>query len=149
MVRNKWKEVIEDEINSLKKRKMFTNVMPTPPRTFPVGFKWVFVQKRNKNNKVVRYKARLIAQGFMRRPDIYFNETYSTVLNVITFWYLISLAIQKHLSLQLMDVITAYLYGSLDSDIYMKVSDGISASNTNANCNMYCVKPGKSFYGLK
>jgi hypothetical protein len=85
MVRNKWKEVIEDEINSLKKRKMFTNVMPTPPRTFPVGFKWVFVRKRNENNKVVRYKARLVVQGFMRRPDIYFNETYSTVLNVITF----------------------------------------------------------------
>jgi hypothetical protein len=32
--------------------------------------------------------------------------------------------------------VTAYLYGSLDSDIYMKVSDGIPVLNIHANCNM-------------
>ena len=67
----------------------------------------------------------------------------------ITFRYLISLAIQKRLSMQLMDVVTAYLYGSLDSDIYMKVPDGISIPNESANCNMYCVKLKRSLYGLK
>jgi hypothetical protein len=60
----KWKDAIEAELNSLKKRKVFTDVMPTPPRIFHVRFKWVFVQKRNKNNEVVRYKARLVAHGF-------------------------------------------------------------------------------------
>jgi hypothetical protein len=70
-------------------------------------------------------------------------------MNGITFRCLISLAIQNHLSLQLMDVMTAYLYGSLDSDIYMKVPDGISVPNTNANRNMYCVKLVNSLYGLK
>jgi hypothetical protein len=39
-----------------------------------------------------------------------------------------------------MDVMTAYLYGSLDSDIYMKVPDGILVSNMHVNHNMYCVK---------
>ena len=48
-----------------------------------------------------------------------------------------------------MDVVTAYLYGSLDSDIYMKVPDGIQIPNPNANRNMYCVKLKKSLYGLK
>ena len=67
----------------------------------------------------------------------------------ITFQYLISLAVQNHLSMQLMDVVTAYLYGSLDSDIYMKVADGIQILNPNANHNMYCVKLQKSLYGLK
>jgi hypothetical protein len=38
---------------------------------------------------------------------------------------------------------------SLDLDIYMKVPDEISVSNTNANRNMYCVKLIKSLYGLK
>jgi hypothetical protein len=146
---NKWKDAIEVELNSLKKRKVFTKVIPTPPRIFPIGFKWVFIQKRNKNNKVARYKVRLVAQGFMQRPDIDFNETYSPVMNGITFWYLISLAIQNHLSLQLMDVVTAYLYGSLDSDIYMKVPDGILVLNMHAIHNMYCVKLVKSLYGLK
>jgi hypothetical protein len=33
---NKWKEAIEAELNSLKKRKVFTEVMHTPPKIFPV-----------------------------------------------------------------------------------------------------------------
>jgi hypothetical protein len=36
---NKWKEAIEAELNSLKKRKVFNDVIPTPPRIFSVGFK--------------------------------------------------------------------------------------------------------------
>jgi hypothetical protein len=48
-----------------------------------------------------------------------------------------------------MDVVTVYLCGSLDSDIYIKVPNGISVPNTNANRNMYCVKLVKSLYVLK
>src|SRR5688500_6911953 len=61
-----------------------------------------------------------------QNPGIDYNETYFPVMIGITFRYLISLAVQNHLSLQLMDVVTAYLYGSLDSEIYMKVPDGIN-----------------------
>jgi hypothetical protein len=85
----------------------------------------------------------------MQRPDIDFNEIYSPVMNGITFQYLISLATKKRLFLQLMDVVTTYLYGSLDSDIYMKVSDGISVPNANVGRNIYCVKLNKSLYCLK
>jgi hypothetical protein len=67
---------------------------------------------------MVRYKAQLVAQEFTQRPDIDFNETYCPVMNIIIFRYFISLAIQNHLSLLLMDDVTAYLYGSLHSDIY-------------------------------
>jgi hypothetical protein len=48
-----------------------------------------------------------------------------------------------------MDVVTAYLYGSLDSNIYMKVPDGNSILNTQANSNIYSVKLVMSLYGLK
>jgi hypothetical protein len=48
-----------------------------------------------------------------------------------------------------MDAVTAYLYGSLDSDIYMNVPDGIPVPNMHINHNMYCVKLVKSLYGLK
>ena len=146
---NKWKDAIETEIASLTKREVFSAVLPTPPGVHPVGYKWVFVRKRNENNEVVRYKARLVAQGFTQRPGVDFNETYSPVMSGITFRYLISLAVQNRLSMQLMDVVTAYLYGSLDSKIYMKVPDGISIPNPEANRNMFCVKLQKSLYGLK
>jgi hypothetical protein len=74
-----------------------------------MGLKWVFVRKRNENNEVVRYKARLVAQEFTQRPDIDFNETYSLVMSGITFQYLIYLVVQNRLSIQLMDIVTAYL----------------------------------------
>jgi hypothetical protein len=97
----------------------------------------------------VRYKVRLVAQGFTQSPDIDFNETYSPVMNRITFRYLISLATQKHLSLQLMDVVITYLYGSLNSNIYINISDVIYVPNANVGRNMYYVKLNKSLYGLK
>jgi hypothetical protein len=48
-----------------------------------------------------------------------------------------------------MDVVTAYLYESLDSDIYMKVSYRISVPNANVGHNIYCVKLNKLLYVLK
>ena len=80
----------------------------------------MFVQKRNENNEVMRYKVRLVAQGFSQRPGIDFDQTYSPVMDGITFHYIISLAANMNLNMQLMDFVTAYLYGSLDAHIYMK-----------------------------
>jgi hypothetical protein len=42
---NWWKEAIEAELNSIKKRNVFTDVVPTPLRIFRVGLKWVFIRK--------------------------------------------------------------------------------------------------------
>jgi hypothetical protein len=88
---SKWKVAIEDELRSLTKRGVFTAVIPTPRHISPVGAKWDFVRKRNENNEVVRYKVRLVAQGFTQKPDIDYDETYSPVMSGITFRYLISL----------------------------------------------------------
>lgn len=79
---SKWKDAIEAELNSLNKRKVFGPVVRTPKDVKPVGYKWVFVRKRNENGEVARYKARLVAQGFSQRPKIDFDETYSPVVDV-------------------------------------------------------------------
>jgi hypothetical protein len=47
-----------------------------------------------------------------------------------------------------MDVVTAYLYRSLDLDIYMKAPDEIFIPNEHVGRNMYCVKLNKSLYDL-
>ncbi len=60
----KWKEAIQVELDSLTKRQVFGPVVLTPPSVKPVGHKWVFVRKRNERNEILRYKARLVAQGF-------------------------------------------------------------------------------------
>ena len=50
---------------------------------------------------------------------------YSPVMDAITFRFLMSLTASKNLEMHLMDVVTAYLYGSLDNDIYMKLPEGL------------------------
>ena len=53
--------------------------------------------------------------------------------------------------MRLMDVIIAYLYGSIDNDIYMKITEGfnlLEANNTKPR-NMCSIKLQRSLYGLK
>jgi hypothetical protein len=110
-------------LNSLAKCEVFGPVVQTPEGVSPVGYKWVFVRKRNEKNESARYKTRLVAQGFLQKPGIDYEETYSPVVDAITFRFLISLIVTESLDMRLMDVVTAYLYGSFDNDIYMKIHE--------------------------
>jgi len=146
---DKWKAAIEAELRSLCQRKVFWPAVPTPPKVIPIGCKWIFLRKRNEHGEVVRYKARLVAQGFTQRPGIDYDETYSPVMSGIMFRYLISMAANLNLKMQLMDVVTAYLYGSLYSEIYMRVPEGLKIPRPNQNRNMFIVHLQRSLYGLK
>ena len=72
-------------------------------------------------------------------------------MDAITFRYLISLAVSKHLEMRLIDVITAYLYGSLNSDIYMKIPEGFKRPEALSSKpkELYSIKLQRSLYGLK
>ncbi|KAG7568080.1 GAG-pre-integrase domain [Arabidopsis thaliana x Arabidopsis arenosa] len=83
------------------------------------------------------------------RPGIDYEETYSPVVDATTFRFLISLAIRENLDLRLMDVVTAYLYGPLDNEIYMILPDGIELKDKHASRDQYCIMLNKSLYGLK
>jgi hypothetical protein len=92
-----------------------------------------------------------MAQGFSQRLDIDYKETYSPVMDAITFRFFISLVVTKNLDMRLMDVVTAYLYGSLDNDIYMKILEGYKMPEAyiSKSQNMYSIKLQRSLYGLK
>jgi len=99
----------------------------------------------------VRYKAKLVAQGFTQIPRVNSEETYSPVVDAITLRFLISLTVTENLKMRLMDVVTAYLYGSIDSDIYMKIPEGLKMPETYKSKprEMYSIKLRRSLYGLK
>ena len=147
----KWREAMQAELHSLIKRDVFGPVVQTPASIKPVRKKWVFVRKRNENNDIIRYKARLVAQGFSQRPGIDYDETYSPVMDAITFRFLISLAVSEELDMRLMDVITAYLYESIDSDIHMKIPEGFKLPEVVSTKprSMLSIKLQRSLYGLK
>ena len=99
----------------------------------------------------MHYKARLVAQGFSQRPRIDYDKTYSPVMDVITFRHLISLVVSEKLDMQLMDIVTAYLYGDLDMKIYMKVHERLTLTGSNISKprNTLSIRLRRSLYGLK
>ena len=111
---------------------MFGHVAPTPPHVKLVGYKWVFVRKRSEMNEIMQYKTLLVVQDFSQCPGVDYEEMYFPVIDVITFRYLISLVVSEKLNMQLMDVVTAYLYGDLDTKIYMKVPEELPLTGSNS-----------------
>jgi hypothetical protein len=110
----------------------------------------VFVRKRSENNGISRYKARLVAQGFTQRPRADYEEIFSPVMGGITFRYLILLAVKLNFKMKLLDVVTAYLYGNMDTYICMKIQEGIPIPNRDEiNRALYNAKLKKLLYGLK
>ena len=62
-----------------------------------------------------------MAQGFSQRHEIDYEEMYSPIMDATTFRYLIYLAVSEGLDMRLMDVVTTYLYGYIDNNVYMKI----------------------------
>ena len=69
-------------------------------------------------------------------------------MDAITFRYLISLAVSKKLDMRLMDVVTAYLYGDLDTDIYMKIPEGLALPKAKPR-STYSIKLRCALYDIK
>ena len=70
-------------------------------------------------------------------------------MDTITFRFLISMTISEILEMRLMDVVTSYLYGSLDSDIFMKIPEGYKMPEAYIPHNLFSIKLQRSLYGLK
>ena len=144
-----WQRALQAEYDSLRKREVFGK-LHSDLANKPIGHKLVFSRKRNEQDQVVRYKIRCVAQGFNQRPGVDFDQTYSPVMDCSSFRYLLALAVQLSLATQLLDVVTAYLYGELDEEIYIKPPpDFIKEIPMALTGKFNGLKLRKSLYGLK
>jgi hypothetical protein len=89
------------------------------------------------------YKARLVARGFSQVYSQDYFETYTPVARLASIQTLLALAAKYQLEIQQIDVKTAFLYGDLNKEIYIKLSKGYDNDDT-----LVC-KLVKSIYGLK
>ena len=93
----------------------------TPPdHACIVDSKWVFKVKREANDEVDLYKARLVAQGYSQTYGIDYEEVFSPVVRYSSIRTLLALANAHDLEIHQMDVTIAFLTESLEYDIYMK-----------------------------
>jgi hypothetical protein len=77
-----WKATIETEYSSLQKHVVFGELTPNLEKP-PIGHKFIFIRKLDANGNILRYKVKLITQGFTRRPGIDYDQTYSPVTDTI------------------------------------------------------------------
>ena len=144
-----WEKAIKTEYDSLRKRGVFGPLVNNL-ETKPIGHKMVFTRKRDEQGNTLRFKVRLVAQGYTQKPGIDFEQTYSPVMDSTSFRYLFSLATQLSLETRLMDVVTAYLYGDLDADIHIKPPPGYIPNQPLPPSGKYSgLKIRKALYGLK
>ena len=74
-----------------------------------------------------------------------YNETYAPVVTLSTVRTILAVVSQLDLELEQMDVVTAFLNGDLDEEVYMSVPEGLRSDST---INKVC-KLQKSLYGFK
>ena len=84
-----------------------------------IGTKWVFKQKKNGV-----FRARLVVKGYDQVAGIDFKYNYAPVTSEVTLRILLILWILKDYYAEVADVQTAFLYGELEEEIYIKIPTG-------------------------
>ena len=113
---------IKEELRSLEAFSTF-EVVDLPPDKRPVGCKYVFKIKYKPNGSIDKYKVRLAAQGFLQQEDIDYNEIFAPVVDSTSMSLLLARANQENWECEQMDVVTAFLHGRLDEEVYMKIEE--------------------------
>jgi len=146
----KWKVAIEEKYAFLRKRQVFEPIVDNL-NSRSLGYKLIFVYKQNNKGKIIRYKVYLVAQGFTQKFGIDYNITYSLIIDSIIFRCLLGMVVHTMFEMRLMDVVTVYLYGYFNTNIYMKVLLGLNTTIASAPIpGKYCgVKIQCSLYDLK
>ena len=140
----RWKEAMNDEYNSLTKHNTW-DLVDLPDGKNLVGSKWVYKTKYNSFGEIDRYKARLVAQGYSQEYGIDFNEVFAPVARYKSIRSLLAVSNQYNLEVHQMDVVSAFLNGKLEEEIYMKQPQGfVDPKNPEKVCRL-----NTSLYGLK
>ncbi|UYV80580.1 hypothetical protein LAZ67_19000797 [Cordylochernes scorpioides] len=137
-----WKEAMNEEMNSLTENDVY-ECTTLPPGQKPIDCKWVLKTKLNSKGEITRYKARLVAKGFAQKKGIDYEETFSPVARHDTIRTLLAIAANEDLKLVQFDIKTAFLYGDLQDQIYIKQPEGFN------NGTDLVWKLKKSLYRLK
>lgn len=81
----------KNEIFSIDKNNTW-DLVELPLGVKPVGLKWVFKIKRNADETISKCKARLIAQGYVPKHGIDYDEVFAPVARIETIRLIIALA---------------------------------------------------------
>lgn len=141
--KEKWMCAMKEELNAIKSNSTY-ELVDLPAGRKAIGSRWVYKIKRDVNGNIVRYKARLVAQGYAQKYGVDYDEVFAPTSRNTTLRVLLSVASERKMSVKHYDIDTAFLHGIIDEglDIYMKQPPGFEISNK-------VCKLKKTIYGLK
>jgi hypothetical protein len=139
-----WLEAARKEMESIRSRSTYI-VMALPTDRKAIDCKWVFAVKADANGCIEKFKARLVVKGFSQRPGLDYDETFAPVAHNDTQRLIMALAVNNGLRLRQADILSAFLCGDIDFEIYMKQPEGfMDRSHPDHVCKLE-----KGLYGLK
>jgi len=146
---DRWKEAMDEEIYSMNKFGVFTAVPKSEARGRQIlGTRWVYKRKMQ-NGKVVRYRARLVAQGYRQKAYDSFDpdDISLPVVHRESLRTFLSVSAALNLRVYQCDIKAAFLQAPLSEEIYIKTPPGYSSQTSSGEEEVWRLK--KAIYGLK
>ncbi|CAI7872765.1 unnamed protein product [Closterium sp. NIES-54] len=140
--REAWLASREDESQSHMENETWT-LTNLPPGRKALDCTWVLRVKTDVEGRLERRKTRLVIKGFQQREGIDFQEVFAPVAKAPTLRLLLAATAICGWKVEQTDVKTAFLYGVVDEEIYMKQPEGYD-DGSGRICRLK-----KAIYGLK
>jgi len=110
---------MKEEMDALERNKTW-DLVELPKDGKVVGCKWVYKLKKGVDDKVERYKSRMVEKGYSQKEGIDFHDIFSLVVNLVSILIVLALVVLLNLELKKLDVKITFLHGYLNEDIYME-----------------------------
>ncbi|GJV12678.1 retrovirus-related pol polyprotein from transposon TNT 1-94 [Tanacetum coccineum] len=135
---------MQDALNQFKHLDV-RELVPLPKGRHAIKVKWLWKNKTNAENTVIRNKSRLVAKGFNQEEGIDFEESFVPVARLEAVRMCMAYAAYKNFTIYPMDVKTAFLNSPWKEEVFVSQPDGfIDPDFPN---HIYRLK--KALYGLK
>ena len=142
--RQNWQIAIRKEIKSMINRGVWRKIekVKIPENRRLIGNKWVFKIKRDGT-----YRARLVALGYSQIPQVDYTDNFAPVAHDVSFRIALARMMVEKLDSLVMDVETAFLYGDIEEEIFMKSPVGMEEIDPGSSPED-CYQLKKGIYGL-
>ena len=118
-----WVNSMHEELHQFVRNDVW-ELVPRPKGVNVIGTKWIFRNKSNEHDIVIRNKSRLVAQGYTQVEEIDFDETFAPVARLESIRILLAIASHLNFKLYQMDVKSAFLNRMLQEEVYVEQSKG-------------------------
>nr|GEX77863.1 hypothetical protein [Tanacetum cinerariifolium] len=113
-----WVEAMQEELLQFKIQNVWS-LVDCPKGVRPIGTKWVLKNKKDERGIVIINKARLVAQGHTQEEGIDYDEVFLPVARIKAIRLFLAYASLMGFTVYQMDVNSAFLYGTIDEEVYM------------------------------